>query len=104
MRTEHRFWLFVSIGLAAGLIIGWVDTRPTWDDTGITVGLIFLVSAVMGAWHPSQAWAWGLVVGCGVPLMHLFVHGNPAALVSFVIAFAGSYAGALSRRLAGGPR
>jgi len=98
--SKKRFLFLLLASLAAGLAIGWVDTRPTWDDTGITVGSIFLISAVMGALMPSRAWVWGLTVGCGVPLFNFLLHGNAAALVSFLIAFAGSYAGAFARRMA----
>jgi hypothetical protein len=33
------------VGLLAGALVGYVDSRPTWDDTGITAGAVFLVSA-----------------------------------------------------------
>ncbi len=104
MIQSQRFAVLLFISFVAGLAIGWVDSRPTWDDTGITAGSIFLVSAAIGALMPSRAWVWGLAVGCGVPLFSLLSHGNPAALVSFVIAFAGSYAGAFSRSITGGVR
>ena len=97
----NRFRTLLIIALAAGLLIGWIDTNPGWDDTGITVGLILLSSASLGAIMPSRAWVWGLAVGCGIPLFNLLRHGNPAALVSIVFAFAGAYAGTLARKAAG---
>jgi hypothetical protein len=41
-----------ALGLAVGCFIGWVDTRPNWDDTGVTVGMLFLAAggtAALGA-------------------------------------------------------
>lgn len=101
MSALTRFQLYLSIAVVAGLLIGWIDTSPGWDDTGITVGLIFFSSVVLGALMPSRAWVWGLAVGFGIPLFNLLLHGNAAALVSFVIAFVGSYAGAFARKFAG---
>ena len=95
-----RFRVYLAAALLVGLLIGWIDTRPSWDDTGITVGLIFLSSAVFGALMPSRAWVWGCAVGLGIPLMNLFLRGNPAALISFLISFAGSYMGVLARKFA----
>ena len=98
MPEKRRFVILLAISLAAGLAIGWVDSRPTWDDTGITVGALFLASAVFGFLMPSRAWVWGLTVGLGVPLFSFLSHGNPAAFVSIIIAFVGSFAGAFARR------
>lgn len=32
--------------VAAGCLIAAMDTRPGWDDTGVTAGALFLVSAL----------------------------------------------------------
>ncbi len=101
--AQKRFRILLLIAIGAGLLIGWIDTRPGWDDTGVTVGLLFFSAAALGAVMPSRAWVWGLAVGFGIPLFNLLLHGNPAALVSFVFAFAGSFAGMVARKLAGPP-
>ena len=41
--------------IALGLLIAWVDSAPTWDDTGITAGMIFLTAAVFGAYAGALA-------------------------------------------------
>jgi hypothetical protein len=51
-----RFRIPLAAAIVAGLTIGWVDTRPTWDDTGITVGLTLLSSAAIGAAVSRRAW------------------------------------------------
>jgi hypothetical protein len=35
-----------AVALIAGAAIAWVDTRPTWDDTGITAGALVLVAGL----------------------------------------------------------
>jgi hypothetical protein len=33
-----KFWALLGIALLLGFLITWVDSRPTWDDAGITAG------------------------------------------------------------------
>ncbi len=93
-----KFWFLLFLAFALGLVIGWVDTRPTWDDTGITVGAVLIVAAVFGLLMRKRAWAWGLAVGTGTPLLNFMLHGTLAALVALPVALLGSYAGALARK------
>ena len=39
----------VLFAIAAGCLIAAMDTRPGWDDTGVTAGALFLASAVASA-------------------------------------------------------
>ena len=84
---------------ASGLFIAWIDSRPTWDDTGVTVGLVLTVSAVFGFISHRRPWVWGLVVGVWVPILGLLLSANPASFLALVVAFAGAYAGAGVRKL-----
>jgi len=94
-----RLWLLFLLALAVGLLIGWVDTRPTWDDAGITAAAILVTTAAFGAAMPKRAWLWALAVGSGIAALNIAQAGNFAALVAFVFAFAGSYAGVLVRNI-----
>ena len=60
------------LAVLLGLCIGWVDPRPTWDDAGITVGMI-------------------LVISVGMILV--------ISALSLIPAFLGAYAGALFTRI-----
>ncbi len=95
-----KFWFLLLLAVALGFVIGFVDTRPTWDDAGITVGALLIVAAGFGLLMPERAWAWGVAVGTGTPLLNIVLHGTLAALVAFPVAFLGSYAGALVRKAA----
>jgi hypothetical protein len=91
----------VLLGILAvgiGLLIAWIDTRPTWDDTGITVAAIFGSTLLLGAALPGRAWLWALAVGIWIPLFNIVLNSNYGAVASLVVAFAGSYAGAFLRR------
>jgi hypothetical protein len=97
-----------SIGLllaaiALGLLIGWVDSRPTWDDAGITVGVLFLTAALFGALRPFLAPVWALAVGVWVPFFGIVLHNNFGSLLALAMAFLGAYAGTLTRRFLAAP-
>ena len=86
---------FSLIGAAAlGMAVAWVDSRPTWDDTGITVGVILLSCAILGAVSPKHAWQWALAVGLWLPLIEVLHMHNYGSLLALVPAFIGAYLGA----------
>ncbi len=86
-------WCVVLVALGWGLLVAWVDSRPTWDDTGISAVAIFLGCAVCGFLSPRHAWRWALAVGAWIPLFGI-VWGNDAAVLALAVAFVGAYAGA----------
>jgi hypothetical protein len=79
--------------LALGLGIAWVDSRPGWDDTGVTAGLVILSAAAFGAAMPRHPWLWALAIGAWIPLVAIVQSRNAGALLALAIAFAGAYAG-----------
>lgn len=81
-----------------GLLVAWVDSRPSWDDAGITAGLILLTAALFGALRPTRPWVWGLAVGIWVPLLGIAAHSNFGSLLALAAALIGAYAGAFARR------
>jgi hypothetical protein len=85
---------------AIGLAIGYVDSRPTWDDTGITVSLILLVSAIASWLSGRRPWLWALLVGAWVPLFEIWGNGGVASLIALGVAAVGAVLGYLLRRVA----
>ena len=85
-------------GLTIGIIIGYIDSRPTWDDTGVTAVAILATSLVLGALAPERPWATALVVGVWIPLFGILTRANYGSLLALAFAFAGAYAGMLLRR------
>jgi len=92
------FLALMLAALAAGFFIAWVDSRPNWDDTGITAGMIFLTAAFFGAIRPSRAFVWALAIGAWVPLFGIALRHNAGSLLALAVAFLGAYAGALAGR------
>ncbi len=86
------------IALVVGAAIAYVDSRPTWDDTGITAGALLITCAVLGALGPKRPWLWALAVGGWIPALGILSH-NYGSLVALVFPFAGAYGGMAVRRV-----
>ena len=100
-RMLHRL---VLVGSAlAGLGIAYVDSRPNWDDTGITAGALVLGAAVCGLLGPRRPWLWALAMGIWIP-GHAFLRTPTAATLPFLLILmfplTGAYMGYLVRRIA----
>ena len=85
--------VLIAVSITLGILIGYVDSRPTWDDTGVTVVSLFLVTAAFGALAPQRPWRWALCVGVWIPLFEM-PGANYGSLMALVIAFLGAYTGA----------
>ena len=91
--------LFV-VALALGISVTYVDSRPNWDDTGITAAAILLSCGLLGAAGPRQPWLWALAVGLWIPILGIVRTQNYSSLLALAVAFIGAYAGMGLRRLA----
>jgi hypothetical protein len=89
--------LFV-LALSSGALIAYLDSRPGWDDTGVTALALLLSCGLLGAAGPRRTWAWALAVGLWVPALGITLSGNFGSLLALPFAFAGAYAGAALRR------
>ena len=100
-RTLH--WILLAAAVTLGLAIAWVDSRPHWDDAGITAGLLLLSAGFLGFIGPRRPWLWALAIGFWIPL-HAVLHApTPANLLGspVILAFpmAGAYLGMAARRV-----
>ena len=100
-RTLHRC-LFAA-AIASGLAIAYVDSRPTWDDTGVTAAAMVLVAGSLGLLGARRPWAWALLVGIWIPAWA--IARTPAVsmlamLLVLLFPLAGAYAGMVVRRWA----
>jgi hypothetical protein len=92
----NKFLLCVALCL--GAVIWYVDSRPSWDDTGVTAAAIFVCCAALGAVGPSHPWLWALGVGLWIPVHGIVASRNFGSLLALAFAFAGAYAGMAIRR------
>ena len=96
--------LFLFASNALGLFFAYVDSRPTWDDTGVLACGIALAAAIFGALGPRKPWLWALGIGIWMPAHELLTtHRPPASALALVFAFAGAYLGVGLHRLAAQP-
>ena len=85
--------ILIAIAIMAGLFFVYVDSRPTWDDTGILAGAILLTCGLIVVVGYQRPWLLALAVGAWIPLRGILVTHNYASLLALVIAFVGAYAG-----------
>jgi len=87
--------------LAAAIVLGglitYVDTRPTWDDTGITAAALLVISSVLGFLGPDRPWLWALALGIWIPIVGVVRTQNYWTIVALVLAFLGAYTGVAVR-------
>lgn len=92
MRTSPSAVAIVA--LVIGTAIGYVDSRPTWDDTGITVGVVLVAAGALAFFRPRTWWLVGLLVGLPIPIFNVLLRGNLQSAVALLIALAAAVIGA----------
>ena len=85
--------ILLAVGVLVGLFSAWVDSRPTWDDTGILVMGLFLVSALLTLLGGRRPWLVALAVGIWIPLHDIYLSHDPWMLVVLLIPLVGAYSG-----------
>jgi hypothetical protein len=83
-----------------GLAIAYVDSRPAWDDTGITVSLILLTAAMVAGLSGRRPWLWAVLIGAWLPIFEFSGRSGPASLLALLVAAVGSAAGYALARVA----
>jgi hypothetical protein len=89
--------LFV-VAFCLGGLIAYVDSRPNWDDAGITALAIVVGCGLLGVAGPRRPWLWALTVGSWIPVLGILLAGNYGTLLTLPFAFGGAYAGMAVRR------
>jgi hypothetical protein len=92
----QKVLLVIAVGL--GLLIAYADSRPNWDDTGITARVIFVSCGVFGVLGPKRPWLWAVAIGVWIPLLAIAATNNFGSLLALPFAFAGAYAGMVFRK------
>lgn len=90
---SRRSWLLAVVVTLAGMAIAYVDTRPRFDDTGVIVAAVTLLSAVAALLGRRRPWLWALLSGLWVPLLEISGGGQPESLVALLFAGLGAAAG-----------
>ncbi len=88
----------LSLALVLGLAIAWIDSRPNWDDAGITVVMVLSASALCGFISVRKPWLIALAVGIWIPLAGIITTHNYGGIIALIPAFLGSYSGHFIKR------
>jgi hypothetical protein len=96
--TPGRLVAGLVIALVAGLAIGWIDSRPGWDDTAVTV-VSLVVAAGAAAFVARRApWLVAIFTGIWVPLFELPGLASGGAFAALVFSAIGASVGWLASR------
>src|SRR5918994_5763951 len=100
----QTYWLVDRLVLLAaaiiGIVIAYVDSRPAWDDTGVTAFSLIAASALCGFASPRRPWRCALAVGMWILVFAMLGSASLDAVVMLVIVMCtlvGAYAGATMR-------
>jgi hypothetical protein len=99
--ASPRDWLLAATGLALGLVIAAIDSRPTWDDTGVTVGLLVVAAAAVAFVDRRRPWLWAVLVGAPLAMIEVPTTGSLAPLAGLAFAAVGAAVGWLLTRAIG---
>lgn len=88
----------LAIALIGGVLIGYMDSRPGWDDTGITAVSLVLVAGI-GAFVAGRAPILvAVLTGMWVPVLEASSLSTGGPLLALVFAGVGAGIGWLVRR------
>ncbi len=73
--AARRDPLLALLAATAGIGIAYLDSRPGWDATAITAGLLLLTAAVVAAVSGWRPWLWAALVGIWTPLVEVALEG-----------------------------
>ena len=99
-RKDGMQKILFALAVLMGFLIAYIDSRPTWDDTGITAGTMLLSSGLLTALGHRRPWLIALAIGLWTPLYETYLSGNfrlPGVILLplfiLLITFVGAYAG-----------
>jgi hypothetical protein len=92
----------IVVAIGGGLAIAVIDSRPGWDSTGITAGLLAIVALVAvlleGSGKPLRAAAIAILVGIWIPILEISAPGANGPLLAFVFSGVGAFIGWVAAR------
>jgi len=100
--TGLRPVVAIVLALLAGLGLGYIDSRPGFDDTGLVVGGLVLAAFVAvlieGSGRALRVAMLAVLVGIWIPILETSAPWPSSSLISLIFAGAGAAAGMLLLR------
>jgi hypothetical protein len=100
--SAGRLGLMV-VALGLGLLVAAIDSRPTWDDSGITAAMLILAAGTVSAIDGRRPSLWAALVGLPLPIIEVPATGSPAPVVALAFAAVGAVLGLVVHRAVRGP-
>jgi hypothetical protein len=95
---DRRTILASALAVLAGTAVAFMDSRPGFDDTGVTAVALFGAAALTAAIGGRRPLLFALLVGVWTPLVEIPAGGSTGSLLALVFAAAGATVGCLARR------
>ena len=92
-RYSMKQKILLLAAVVFGLVIAFIDTRATWDDTGITVMALLIVSGLVGLLAEKRPWLFALAVGLWLPLWYILTTHDLKMLIVLAFPLIGVYTG-----------
>jgi hypothetical protein len=90
----------VVVALAIGLAFGFIDSRPTFDDTAVIAVALVGGAALVAAIYGRYPWLWALLIGLPIPLVEVPLTGSTASAAALLFATFGAGLGWVAGRAA----
>lgn len=89
--------LSIVVAVVAGLALAFMDSRPGYDDTGVTaagLAIAALISVLIdGSGKLLRVAALAVLVGIWIPILEIAAPGTYGSLLAFVFSGVGAFVG-----------
>jgi hypothetical protein len=87
----------ILVSVVGGIGIAFLDSRPGYDDTGITAGLLAIAALIAvvieGSGRVVRVVAIAVLVGIWIPIFEIAAPGTYGSLLAFVFSTVGAFIG-----------
>ena len=90
--------ILLAVAVLAGLFSAYVDSRPTWDDTGILAGGLLIISGLLTLLGHRKPWLIALAVGIWIPLHDIYLSHDFRLILVLLFPLIVAYGGWLVRQ------
>ena len=97
-RWTRRDGIAAIVAVGTGLALAVIDSRPSFDDTGITAVGLALAAGLASFVSGRRPWLWALATGIWVPLVEVRDLATTGPWLSMAFSAAGAAAGWLAAR------
>jgi hypothetical protein len=100
MATNRPFigpLLALVVAIGSGVAIAYMDSRPGYDDTGVTAGALAIAALIAvlleGSGRALRAAAIAVLVGIWIPVFEIAAPGTYGSLLALVFSTVGAFMG-----------